>query len=82
MRYLETINLWAPGITEALRSGQLKLQRGQWVRCGSVHPSRFFGVSKGGSIWAAHWDGSSSRQIATFNSWVANERLALTRKAA
>ena len=54
MKYLPTINLWSDGMIDALLSGQLRLQRGQWVRCGSTKPSRFFGVTTTGSIWCAH----------------------------
>jgi hypothetical protein len=46
MRYVPTIDLWAPGIITALHDGQLHLQPGQWVRCGkSSPPSRFAGVT-------------------------------------
>jgi len=58
MRFLPTIDLWANGVTVALRAGQLRLQRGQWVRCGTEgEPSRFVAVREGGSIWVAHSEG-------------------------
>lgn len=41
MRYLPTIDVHATGITEAILSGALRLQSGQWVRCGSGPRSRF-----------------------------------------
>ena len=53
MKFLPTIDLWAAGMTEALYSGNLKLQRGQWVRCGQSKPSRFIRATKT-NIWAVH----------------------------
>ena len=55
-RYLPTINLWNAGIQTALAAGQLKLQCGQWVKCGSGKSSRFVAMA-GNSIWAAHPEG-------------------------
>ena len=58
MKYLPTINLWADGITTAILAGQLKLQRGQWVKCGKDgDPARFVQVKSGRSIWVAHSEG-------------------------
>ena len=56
MKYLPTIDMWAnDGVMQtALRQGQLKLQPGQWIRCGQESPSRFVRVTKAGSIWAVH----------------------------
>jgi len=56
MKYLPTINLWDNAVITALRNGQLRLQRGQWVSCGSDKPSRFV-CMKGNSVWAAHPQG-------------------------
>ena len=53
MKYLPTINLWESGIQEAILRGQLKLQCGQWVKCGGDKPSRFV-KAMAHSIWAAH----------------------------
>ena len=56
MRYLPTVQLWDNGMTTALTRGQLRLQTGQWVKCGRhAKPSRFVGVTASGTIWAAHW---------------------------
>ena len=56
MRYLPTIQLWDNGMATALASGRLRLQTGQWVQCGRYSkPSRFVGITTGGSIWAVHW---------------------------
>lgn len=61
MRFLPTVDLWAPGVSTALHFRQLRLQTGQWVLCGnSRHPSRFVCVTpSGASVWAAHWQGSA-----------------------
>lgn len=56
MRYLPTIDLWNPALAAAVRTGQLKLQPGQWVRCGSPKPSRFVKASRT-SVWAVHPEG-------------------------
>ena len=67
MRYLPTLNLWDAGISSALRSGQLKLQVGQWIYCGDKeHKSRFVSINKIGYIDAVHWAGDSKRQLRNF----------------
>jgi len=58
MRFRRTVDLWQPGTLEALRSGRLRLQTGQWVRCGQQRPSRFVAVKRSGVIWAVHPEGS------------------------
>lgn len=58
MKYLPAINLWDRGIQTAIINGQLKLQRGQWVKCGGGKLSRFVGVKPSGSLWVAHWQGN------------------------
>ena len=58
MRYLPTIDLWNRGISHAVRTGQLKLQRGQWIKCGSKNLSRFVDIKECGTIMAAHWQGT------------------------
>ena len=66
MKYLQTIDLWADGMTDALRSGQLKLQVGQWVYCGNKeHKSRYVGCN-GRTINAVHWRGDSAKTTAAF----------------
>ena len=54
MRYLPTVNLWDWPTQRRVIKGDLKLQRGQWIRCGSDRLSRFVGVSSNGVIWAVH----------------------------
>lgn len=69
MKFQKSVNVWADGVTTAISSGTLKLQRGQWVRCGenATHPARFVGVTAGGSIWIAHWQGNSADTVKRFN---------------
>ena len=57
MKYIKTPDLWDPETRADFDSGKLKLQVGQWVRCGSPHLSRFVKVTEGGSIWAVHPEG-------------------------
>jgi len=64
MKYLPTLDLWAPGMTEALYSGALQLQRGQWVRCGQARPSRFVRATRS-SIWAVHPQPDQEKHFAT-----------------
>ena len=66
MKYLPTIDLWNPATHAALLSGQLQLQVGQWVRCGSSRPSRFVGLS-GGSVRAVHPEGEQGIKAARFS---------------
>ena len=77
MRYLPTLNIWNRGISHAVRTGQLKLQRGQWIQCGAnaKHRSRFVRIV-GDTIHAAHWEGSPSatkRRYQTLCEIAANE---------
>jgi len=57
MKYLPTINLWEPGVGTAVATGHLRLQPGQWVRCGNSRPSRIVrDAGPGGrrTVWAIH----------------------------
>lgn len=56
MRYLPTLDVWNRAIHAAIFSGQIRLQCGQWIRCGDSPPSRFVKFN-GRSIWAAHPEG-------------------------
>lgn len=48
MKYLPAINLWDRAIDSAIKSGQLKLQVGQWVTCGTdTQKSRFISCDNG-----------------------------------
>lgn len=67
MKYLPTIDLWNPAISSAVRTGQIKLQVGQWVKCGSEKKSRFVCKQpKSGTIWAAHWQGNGKETLKRF----------------
>lgn len=57
-KFLPTVDLWDPAINAAVRTGQMKLQRGQWVKCGSNRPSRFAGATDR-TIVAAHPNGTA-----------------------
>lgn len=65
MRYLPTVDLWNNAIHAAVCSGQIRLQPGQWVRCGQQRPSRFVRWT-GRSMQAVHPQGARG---------VSNERL-------
>ena len=65
MKYQKAIDLWNTETQESIFNGSLKIQRGQWVKCGSDKLSRFI-KSTGCSLWVAHWQGSSSATLARF----------------
>jgi len=69
MTFLPTIDLWDNYSQAALRSGALRLQPGQWVRCGAGndHAAMFAGVTRGGSIYVAHWQGSRKATLARYH---------------
>ncbi len=71
MRYTRTIDLWDSATSQAIHSGQLKLQPGQWIRCGSDNLSRFVRITSGGSIHAAHWNGSGKARNKRFQTLLA-----------
>ena len=54
MKFLPVVDLWNHAIQSAVVSGQLKLQVGQWVRCGSDSLSRFVRVTESGSLYVVH----------------------------
>lgn len=73
MRYLPTLNIWKPSIHNAIRNGQIKLQRGQWLRCGTEGKRcRFVGFLNDRSIWVTHWQGTPEKTNAKFLSAVKN----------
>ena len=62
MKYLPVVDVWNNAIYAALRSGQLKLQRGQWISCGGKPYSRFVGINlKTGTIDACH--GGNAKEV-------------------
>ena len=67
MRYMTTLNVWDHSIKTAIETGQIKLQRGQWQRCGTEGKRcRYVGLLNDKSIWATHWQGSPERTNAKF----------------
>jgi hypothetical protein len=60
MKYLPTLDLWNHSIQSAILNGQIKLQCGQWVKCGEGKPSRFV-KSTGRSLWVAHPQGTPAK---------------------
>ena len=71
---LPTVNLWNPAVDTALRNGQLKLQRGQWVQCGEGTKSRFLEVTTGGGTIRCVHGGSHKEVNMRFNASVQNYR--------
>lgn len=59
MKFLPALNLWDHATQQAVISGQIKLQTGQWVRCGSDRLSRFVMVTDYGSLWVVHPEGET-----------------------
>lgn len=58
MAFLKTINVWADGVQADIMSGKLKIQTGQWLRCGTTGKRcRYVGHTER-SINAVHWQGS------------------------
>lgn len=57
MKYLPTLDLWNNATQQAVLTGQIKLQCGQWVKCGNSKPSRFVKTT-GRSLWVAHPQGT------------------------
>ena len=81
MRYLPTIDIWNRGIHTAIVSGQLKLQSGQWIQCGTGAPSRFISVSDIGVINAVHWSGDGKTTRNKYLQRARLHRLDLARQA-
>jgi hypothetical protein len=59
MKYLPTVNLWDNTTQEAIKSGQIKLQVGQWCRCGTEGKRCRYVSHTKNSINVVHWQGSS-----------------------
>lgn len=67
MRYLPTIDVHEKATQQAIVSGQIKLQPGQWVACSNSRKSRYVGVTSGGAVLLAHYNGSPEAQRQRFN---------------
>ena len=60
MKFLPTINVYAPGIIDAIQAGQLTLQTGQWIKCGATSKSsRWCGITATGTLVATHPEGKT-----------------------
>ncbi len=67
MKYITTLDVWDNSIKKAIETGQIRLQRGQWLRCGTKGKRcRYVGLTSGKSIWVTHWQGSPERTNAKF----------------
>ena len=75
MRYTKTLNVWAEGVQEAIASGAIKLQRGQWLRCGTNNkPCRFVEVMASGTLHVVHWQGTPARTAHCFRVAVESQK--------
>jgi hypothetical protein len=64
MKFTPILDLWDNGVQDALYSGALRLQRGQWVKCGQAsRPSRFVRATKS-SIWCVHYSCNQRKAFA------------------
>ena len=60
MKYVKKMNIWDQDVQAGILAGQIKLQRGQWLMCGTVgRPCRYVG-NNGRTIDVVHWQGSTS----------------------
>ena len=66
MRFRKTVDLWDSKNITRILDGSLRLQTGQWVRCGSDKLSRFVRLLPCGTIHAAHWNGSGAARQSRF----------------
>ena len=73
MQYLKTIDLWGKGVQRAIQSGQIKLQVGQWVKCGDGEKSRYLGHTKH-TFDCVHWQGSAKRTNELFKARIQIKR--------
>lgn len=68
-RYIPAVDVHDPAVSDALYSGAIRLQCGQWIKTGSKNLSRFVKLTPGG-IWAAHWNGSGKLRAERFKQLV------------
>lgn len=66
--FINTLNIWNSSINKAIRTGQIKLQRGQWLICGSNNDKRcrYVGHTKK-TIDVVHWQGNSKATMIKFD---------------
>lgn len=74
MQYYRTLNVWNWTIRNAIETGKLKLQVGQWLTCGENNDkkARFVGVSKSGVLQVVHWQGTASETNKKFKQAIKN----------
>ena len=70
-KFTKSFDLWAEdenGVMhiDKIRSGELVIQRGQWVNICGERPSRWVGISPGGSVWAIHPKYKKGEQLQDF----------------
>ena len=70
MQYQKTVELW--GKEDALRSGELRLQSGQWVTCGGGTKSRYHSASSH-VIYCFH-GGTTKQATAHYRQFVARRK--------
>jgi len=59
MKYVKCFDVWP--FLEHLRKGNLKLQRGQWIKCGpDSKPSRWYGTN-GLTLTAFHYPNANRK---------------------
>jgi hypothetical protein len=64
MKFAPILDLWDNGVQDALYSGALRLQRGQWIKCGKdSRPSRFVRANKN-QIWLVHYSPCQTARFA------------------
>lgn len=62
MKYVKAIDVWA--YSDAIRSGQIKLQKGQWLRLGPNGTLSRYHHSNGSNITAFHYPNATKRFLA------------------
>ena len=78
-KFTKSFDLWAEdesGVMniDKIRSGELVIQRGQWVNICGERPSRWVGISPGGSVWAIHPKYKKGEQLQDFLTLARNVR--------
>ena len=70
VKFIPIINVWEAGVQNSIIDGVLRLQRGQWVRCGDSRPSRFVRVTRGSSIWLIHYSPNQASEFGDICKWM------------
>lgn len=60
MKFQKPLNLWEPGVQEKILAGSIKLQTGQWLKCGNTDRLCRFVSHNGRTINVVHWQGTAS----------------------